>query len=65
MHYRKITLQKIALAEKRGADIVENRNWHYTGKRDGYVHVEKIAQTNDRMRGYPKRVIWACWKKPI
>ena len=31
-------------------------------RRDGFSRVVKLAQTNDRMHGYPKRIIWACYK---
>ena len=62
MKYAQSTLQKIQEARAAGAVIIENRNWRYAGRADGFTRVEKIAQTNDRMRGYPKRIIWACYK---
>lgn len=62
MRYSKVTLAKIEAARKDGATIVENKNWKYTGKRDGFTRVEKLAQTNDRYAGRPQRIVWACWR---
>jgi hypothetical protein len=62
MNYSPRTIEKINAAVSNGAEIVENRNPLYKGVRDGYKRVERIAQTNDRMRGYCKRAVWACWK---
>ena len=62
MKYAQSTISKIDAARRDGAEIVENKNWRYADRRDGFSRVVKLAQTNDRMHGYPKRIIWACYK---
>ena len=57
MRYAKQTLERMATAEADGFEIIENRNWQPLKKWAGRI-VIKICQTNDRMRGFPKRVIW-------
>lgn len=59
MRYAKTTQEKIDAAESAGAVIVENRNWRFKGK--GFSRVEKLAQTNCRYSGHPKRIVWACY----
>lgn len=62
MRYAQTTLDKIATAEKNGATIHENTNWRFNGRGIGFSRVEKLAQTNDRRHGHPKRIVWACYK---
>lgn len=62
MRYAKTTLERIAAAIAAGAEIHECANWRYTGRREGYARVVKLAQTNCRRSGRPKRIIWACYR---
>lgn len=56
------TYAKIATAQLQGAEIIVNANARYTGKRRGFKSVDRIAQTNSRMNGWPTSVIWACYR---
>ena len=62
MKYAKRTQELIAIAVKNGAEIVENKNYKYTGHKAGFQRVEMLARTNSRIHGFPKRIIWACYK---
>jgi len=60
--HTKATMEKINAHIKCGAEIIENANARYTGKRAGYTRVVRLAQTNSRHHGWPINVVWACYR---
>ena len=62
MTHQQKTIDKINEHLANGAEIVENKNARYTGKRAGYTRVVKLAQTNSRYHGWPINVVWACYR---
>ena len=66
MKYMKKTISLIEKYKKLGYTIVENRSYKFDeNKYNSNKIVVKLAQTNDRMRGFPKRVIWAIKEKKL
>lgn len=59
------TAENIAMAEAKGATIIVNTNWQFTGRRDGFCMVEKLVQVNHKKGGKPKHIIWACYTHPV
>jgi len=62
MKYAVKTIAKIATARAAGAEIIENRNFRFTGKHLGFSRVEPLARTNSRLRGWHLRIVWACYR---
>jgi ribosomal protein L17 len=62
MKHTQKTMDKIEQAITEGAEIIENANARYTGKRAGYTRVVRLAQTNSCSHGWPINVVWACYR---
>lgn len=45
----------------KGAAIIINSNWRFSGRKQSFRTVLKLSQTNDRYHGRPKHIIWACY----
>jgi hypothetical protein len=56
------TFQKIQECTKEGADIILNANYKFTGRKGGYQVVKQLCRTNSKFHGYPKHIVWACYK---
>ena len=60
MNYSKKTLERIKLHKELGFTIVENKDWRWPeAKCRAGRDITKIAQTNDKMGGLVKRIVWA------
>ena len=60
MNYSKKTRERIELHKELGFDIIVNRNWKWDqAKCRAGKSITKIAQTNDKMGGRVKRIVWA------
>jgi hypothetical protein len=60
MRYAKETLEKIQRYEGLGYEIVENTNRNYPNAQcRRNLEIVKLAHTNHRVHGWPKRIIWA------
>lgn len=61
MNYSAKTQSLISSHKSRGFRIVENRDprWDRRNNRSAGSTIVKLAHTNDKMNGYPKRIVWA------
>jgi hypothetical protein len=54
------TWDKMKAAREKGATIIVNKNWRFTGHRR-FESIEKLAQVNSKTTRIPKHIVWACY----